>query len=90
MNSIHLIDASIYVFRSYFSVATEFRDRDEAPVHAVFGFLNTMMGMLADSIDEFGADFLQQRKGGHAAIYKSTVFSLFGYLSSDDEVIVFL
>lgn len=49
MNSIHLIDASIYVFRSYFSVATEFRDRDEAPVHAVFGFLNTMMGMLADA-----------------------------------------
>jgi DNA polymerase-1 len=49
MNSIHLIDASIYVFRSYFSVATEFRDRDEAPVHAVFGFLNMLMGMLADA-----------------------------------------
>lgn len=49
MNSIHLIDASIYVFRSYFSVATEFRDQDEAPVHAVFGFLNTMMGLLADA-----------------------------------------
>jgi len=49
MNSIHLIDASIYVFRSYFSVATEFRDRDEAPVHAVFGFLNTLMGLLTDA-----------------------------------------
>ena len=49
MNSIHLIDASIYVFRSYYSVATEFRDRDDAPVHAVFGFLNTLMGLLADA-----------------------------------------
>ncbi len=49
MSSIHLIDASIYVFRSYFSVATEFRDRDEAPVHAVFGFLNMLMGLLADA-----------------------------------------
>ncbi len=49
MNSIHLIDASIYVFRSYYSVATEFRDQDDAPVHAVFGFLNTLMGLLADA-----------------------------------------
>jgi DNA polymerase I len=49
MNSIHLIDASIYVFRSYYSVATEFRDQDDAPVHAVFGFLNTLMGLLTDA-----------------------------------------
>lgn len=49
MNRIHLIDASIYVFRSYYSVATEFRDRNDAPVHAVFGFLNMVMGLLADA-----------------------------------------
>lgn len=49
MNRIYLIDASIYVFRAYYSVATEFRDRDEAPVHAVFGFLNTLMGLMADA-----------------------------------------
>ena len=48
MPSIHLVDASIYVFRAYFSVASEFVDVDGRPVHAVFGFLNTLMTLLHD------------------------------------------
>lgn len=43
---VHLIDASIYVFRAYFSVAAEFNDVEQRPVHAVFGFLNTLMTLL--------------------------------------------
>ncbi|MBK7145637.1 MAG: exodeoxyribonuclease IX, partial [Xanthomonadales bacterium] len=39
---VYLIDASIYVFRAYFSVSPEFFDVEERPVHAVFGFLNTL------------------------------------------------
>ena len=45
---VHLIDASIYVFRAYFSVAPEFVDVEDRPVHAVFGFLNTLMTLLHD------------------------------------------
>lgn len=45
---VHLIDASIYVFRAYFSVASEFTDVEQRPVHAVFGFLSTLMTLLHD------------------------------------------
>lgn len=48
-STVHLVDASIYVFRAYFSVASEFRDRDDQPVHAVFGFLNTLLALLHDT-----------------------------------------
>ena len=54
--AVHLIDASIYVFRAYFSVASEFTDIDQRPVHAVFGFLNTLMTLLHDE------------KPGHVAV----------------------
>jgi DNA polymerase I len=35
---LYLIDASIYVFRAYFSVRDALTDRDGQPCHAVFGF----------------------------------------------------
>jgi DNA polymerase I len=35
---IFLVDASVYVFRAYHSILPDMRDRDGAPVHAVFGF----------------------------------------------------
>jgi DNA polymerase-1 len=35
---IFLIDASVYVFRAYHSVLPDMVDRDDNPVHAVFGF----------------------------------------------------
>mgnify|MGYP001362389240 CR=1 FL=1 len=49
MNStaaVHLVDASIYVFRAYFSVSPEFVDVHQRPVHAVFGFLNMLLNLL--------------------------------------------
>src|SRR5687768_5547665 len=44
--TVHLVDASVYVFRAYFSVAPEFTDRDERPVHAVYGFLGFLLTLL--------------------------------------------
>ena len=44
--TVHLVDASIYVFRAYFSVSPEFVDVDQRPVHAVFGFLNMLLNLL--------------------------------------------
>lgn len=46
--TVHLVDASIYVFRAYFSVSPEFVDTEDRPVHAVFGFLNTLLTLLHD------------------------------------------
>ena len=43
---VHLIDASIYVFRAYYSVTTEFLDQAGQPVHAVFGFHNMLLNLL--------------------------------------------
>lgn len=35
---IYLVDASVYVFRAYYSMPPGMTDRDGQPVHAVFGF----------------------------------------------------
>jgi DNA polymerase-1 len=35
---IYLIDASVYVFRAYYSMPPEMADRDGNPAHAIFGF----------------------------------------------------
>jgi DNA polymerase-1 len=35
---IYLIDASVYVFRAYYSMPPDMADRDGAPAHATFGF----------------------------------------------------
>ncbi len=35
---IYLVDASVYVFRAYYSMPPDMRDRDGRPVHALFGF----------------------------------------------------
>lgn len=43
---IYLIDASVYVFRAYFSSPSEFVDREGQPVHAVHGFLGTLLSIL--------------------------------------------
>lgn len=50
---LYLLDASIYVFRAYFSVRDEFLDRDGEPCHAVFGFAR------------FLAELLEQTRAGH-------------------------
>lgn len=41
--TLYLVDASIYVFRSYYAVEPAFFDRAGAPVQAVHGFLNFLL-----------------------------------------------
>jgi hypothetical protein len=35
---VYLIDASVYVFRAYYSMPPDMLDRDGNPAHALFGF----------------------------------------------------
>ncbi len=53
---LYLVDASIYVFRAYFSVRDEFLDRDGQACHAVFGFAR------------FLSELLEQTKPQHIAV----------------------
>jgi DNA polymerase I len=43
---IYLIDASVYVFRAYYSMPPEMADRDGNPAHAVFGFARFLGDLL--------------------------------------------
>jgi len=51
--TIYLVDASLYVFRAWHSMAPEFFDREGAPVNAVYGFTR------------FVCDFLEQTQPSH-------------------------
>jgi 5'-3' exonuclease len=44
--TLHLVDASMYVFRAYYSVAPEFFDHEQQPVHAVSGFLSFLLTLI--------------------------------------------
>ena len=48
-STIHLIDASVYVFRAYYSAPSEFLDTEGHPVHAVYGFLGFLLSLLEQS-----------------------------------------
>ena len=43
---IYLIDASVYVFRAYYSALPDFLDRDGQPGHAVFGFARFLSDLI--------------------------------------------
>lgn len=43
---LYLVDASIYVFRAWFSVPDEFVDRDGNPANAVYGFTGFLCSLL--------------------------------------------
>jgi 5'-3' exonuclease len=43
---LYLIDASVYVFRAWFSVPDNFNDHDGNPTNAVFGFAGFLVGFL--------------------------------------------
>lgn len=53
---VYLIDASIFVFRSYYSLPDSFRDASGAPANAVYGFAG------------FLARFLEQTEARHVAV----------------------
>jgi 5'-3' exonuclease len=53
---IYLVDASVFIFRAYYSVPLEFADRDGNPVNAVHGFAR------------FLGDLLERESPGHIAV----------------------
>ncbi|MGB5209424.1 MAG: 5'-3' exonuclease H3TH domain-containing protein [Gammaproteobacteria bacterium] len=52
---IHLIDASVFVFRAWFSIPPDMTDTDGQPVNAVYGYTG------------FLCDLLEQARPGHVA-----------------------
>ena len=56
MQTVHLIDASLYVFRAWHSMPPEFVDADGAPVNAVHGFTR------------FLCEFLERTRPTHIAV----------------------
>jgi 5'-3' exonuclease len=56
MQTLHLIDASLYVFRAWHAMPPEFFDVDGAPVNAVHGFTR------------FLCDFLERAQPTHVAV----------------------
>ncbi len=53
---VYLIDASIYVFRAWFSMPTDFSDPSGRPTNAVYGFAR------------FLSEFLEETKARHVAV----------------------
>ncbi len=53
---VHLIDASFFVFRAYYSVGLEMTDVDDQPVNALYGF------------GRFLGDLLEEAKPAHIAV----------------------
>jgi 5'-3' exonuclease len=51
---VYLIDASVYVFRAYYSMPPDMRDTDGNPVHAVYGFAR----FLADLIERAKPEYI--------------------------------
>ncbi|MDZ4048117.1 MAG: exodeoxyribonuclease IX, partial [Pseudoxanthomonas sp.] len=43
---VHLVDASLYVFRAWHSMPPEFEDREGWPVNAVHGFARFLLELL--------------------------------------------
>lgn len=56
MQTVHLIDASLYIFRAWHSMPPDFVDADGAPVNAVHGFTR------------FLCDFLERTQPTHIAV----------------------
>lgn len=56
MPTLHLIDASLYVFRAWHAVPANFHDNQGAPVNAVYGFTR------------FLCDFLERAKPTHLVV----------------------
>ncbi|MGC4029413.1 MAG: 5'-3' exonuclease H3TH domain-containing protein [Steroidobacteraceae bacterium] len=51
---IYLVDASVYVFRAYYSLPPEMRDRDGNPVHALYGFAR----FLSDLVERVRPEYI--------------------------------
>ena len=61
--SFYLIDASIYIFRAYFSLPENWRSEDGYPTHAVYGYLNFLLNLLEQESPEFIAAAFDESLG---------------------------
>ena len=52
---IHLVDASVYVFRAYYSMPPDMRDGDGNPVHALYGFARFLGDLIERASPEYMA-----------------------------------
>jgi DNA polymerase I len=52
---VHLIDASVYVFRAYFSMPPDMVDADGNPVHALYGFARFLGDLIERANPEYVA-----------------------------------
>lgn len=52
---VYLIDASVYVFRAYYSLPPDMRDGDGNPVHALYGFARFLADLLERARPEYVA-----------------------------------
>ncbi len=52
---VHLIDASVYIFRAWFSVSDRVTDPTGRPVNAVLGFARFLTGLLSEARPDFVA-----------------------------------
>ena len=56
LSPVYLVDASVYIFRAWFSMPDEFTNRDGQPTNAAYGF----SGFLCSLLEQTGA--------GHVAV----------------------
>jgi 5'-3' exonuclease len=49
MSSLYLVDASIYIFRAYFSLPESITNRNGHPANAVYGYASFLAGLFADA-----------------------------------------
>jgi len=69
---IYLIDASVYVFRAYYSQLPGMVDRQQRPVHAVFGFARFLGDLLEKARPPFVAVAFDQRV---ATSYRNGIYA---------------
>ncbi len=50
---IYLVDASVYVFRAYYSMPPDMRDREGRPVHALFGFARFLGDLIERAVPRY-------------------------------------
>jgi 5'-3' exonuclease len=58
MQPLYLVDASIYIFRAYFSIPEHLTDIDGNPANAVYGFAG-FLGALLENAQAFALAFFR-------------------------------
>jgi DNA polymerase-1 len=63
-NTVHLVDASPYIFRAYYSLPSSIRDPNGAKVGAVYGFASFLLKLIADEkVTHLGVTFDRNLNG---------------------------